>query len=100
MVDVTVREQLPGVHGYADLRRDRRTVELGERQTIYVASPLDLLRIEDARGRPVLTALQALLDYQRRWPNGPPERRSYTDQQAHQAIEAWLNRHRTPTAKH
>jgi transcriptional regulator with XRE-family HTH domain len=89
-----------GVHGYGDLRRERRTIDLGDGATVHVASSLDLLRIEDARHRRVQAgALIALVAYERRFPKGPPPRREYTDDEAREAIEAWLHR-TTQTAKH
>nr|MBA2717004.1 hypothetical protein [Propionibacteriales bacterium] len=59
-------------------------------QGVWIASPLDLLRVEQARGRRVQTgALLAVLEHRRRFPNGPPAQRAYTEQQASEAVEAW-----------
>lgn len=90
---VTVLEQPPGTRGYSDLRRDCELVSVpGGR--VRVASPLDLLRIERARNHVVEAgAIEAVLEHRRRWPNGPPAPRQYTEQEANAAIEAWL----TPT---
>jgi len=90
---VTVLEQPPGTRGYTDLRRDCELVGVpGGR--VRVASPLDLLRIERARNHVVQAgAIEAVLEHRRRWPNGPPAPRQYTEQEANAAIEAWL----TPT---
>jgi hypothetical protein len=35
-------------------------------------------------------ALEALLEYRRRWPAGPPPRREYNDDEARTSIDAWL----------
>jgi transcriptional regulator with XRE-family HTH domain len=87
---VTLVEQPPGTRGYTDLRRDCELVEVpGGR--VRVASPLDLLRIERARNHVVQAgAIEAVLEHRRRWPNGPPAPRQYTEQEANAAIEAWL----------
>jgi hypothetical protein len=45
---VTLAENVPGTGGYADLRRNRQTVELDPEVRIAVAHPRDLLRIADA----------------------------------------------------
>jgi transcriptional regulator with XRE-family HTH domain len=98
---IAARDDLPGVHGFADLRRSQHHVEVDQALTVAVADPLDLLRIEDARGRSFAAgALEAVLEYRRRWPHGPPPRRTYTDAEAREAIDTWLSSHTTPTAKH
>jgi len=82
----------PGTRGYADLRRGCERV-LIDGDAIEVASPLDLLRIERARGHGLqASALEAVLEHRRRWPDGPPTARGFTDDQAREAIEAWLTR--------
>ncbi len=92
-VDVDVVECPPGTRGLADLRRDREWVTLGDGIGLWVASPLDLLRIERARGRRVQAgALAAVVEYRRRWPDPRPEPRRYTEQEAAAAIERWLTR--------
>ncbi|MGH2897467.1 MAG: hypothetical protein ACRDMZ_02240, partial [Solirubrobacteraceae bacterium] len=81
-----------GTRGYADLRRDSDRLEVGGGR-VRVASALDLLRIERARGNPVQAgALAALLEYRRRWPDGPPPRRDYSTAQARARIEEWSTR--------
>jgi hypothetical protein len=81
-----------GTRGYADLRRDREQLDVGPTQ-IAVAAPLDLVRIERCRGNVVQAgALEALLEYRRRWPAGPPPRRKYNDAEARSSIDAWLAR--------
>lgn len=90
---VAVVQQPPGTRGYADLRRDCELVSV-PRSRVRAASPLDLLRIERARNRVVQAgAIEAVLEHRRRWPDGPPAPRQYTEQEANAAIEAWL----TPT---
>lgn len=79
----------PGTRGVTDLRRRSERLAVGDR-SVAVAAPLDLLRIERARGRHVQAgALEAVLEHRRRWPDGPPLRRRYTDDEARAAIEAW-----------
>lgn len=88
---VTVLEQPPGTRGYTDLRRDSELLEVPGGH-VRVASPLDLLRIERARHHVVQAgAIEAVLEHRRRWPDGPPPQRQYTEQQATAAIEAWLS---------
>jgi transcriptional regulator with XRE-family HTH domain len=83
-------EHPPATRGYADLRRDCETLEIPAGR-IRVASPLDLLRIERARHHFVQAgAIEAVLEHRRRWPDGPPPRRHYTEHEANAAIEAWL----------
>ena len=92
-VDVDVVERPPGTRGLGDLRRDRERVAIGDGLGLWVASPLDLLRIERARLRYVEAgALEALVEHRRRWPAGPPPPREYTDGEAAAAIEKWLSR--------
>ncbi|HEY5431509.1 MAG TPA: helix-turn-helix transcriptional regulator [Solirubrobacteraceae bacterium] len=92
-VDVEVVERPPGTRGLSDLQRDRERVAIGDGLRLWVASPLDLLRIERARLRYVEAgALEALVEHRRRWPAGPPPPREYTDQEAAEAIEKWLSR--------
>jgi hypothetical protein len=93
LVDVDVVACPPGTRGLADLRRDREWVTLGDGIGLWVASPLDLLRIERARGRRVQAgALAAVVEYRRRWPAPRPEQRRYTEEEAAAAIEGWLTR--------
>ena len=73
---VSVLASAPGTRGYADLRSAAERVEVMGTQ-VLVGSPLDLLRIERARGRRVQAgALEAVLEHRRRWPSGPAERRA------------------------
>lgn len=89
--DVDVVERPPGTRGMGDLRRDRERIDLGDARRAWIASPLDLLRIERARRRHAqVGALAAVLEHRRRWPDGPPPARHYTDEQAASAIDAWL----------
>lgn len=89
---VTVLEQPPGTRGHRDLRRDRELLEVPGGQ-VQVASPLDLLRIERARGHSEQAlGIEAMLEHRRRWPEGPPALREYTEQEARAAIGAWLTR--------
>ena len=79
----------PGTRGVGDLRRRSERLAVGD-GSVQVAAPLDLLRIERARGRELQAgALEAVLEHRRRWPDGPPPRRRYTDVEARAAIEAW-----------
>lgn len=81
-----------GTRGYADLSRGCERL-LIDGDAIEVASPLDLLRIERARGHGLqASALEAMLEHRRRWPGGPPAARGFTDDQAREAIDAWLTR--------
>lgn len=90
-VELTIDARPPGTRGLQDLRRDRERVLLDGGRSVWIASPLDLLRIEQARGRRVQAgALLAVLEHRRRFPHGPPARRAYTEQQASEALEAWL----------
>lgn len=88
---VRVLERPPGTRGYGDLHRHCELVDVpGGR--VRVASPLDLLRIERARNHVVQAgAIEAVLEHRRRWPDGPPPQRQYTEQEADAAIEAWLS---------
>lgn len=87
--DVSVVERPPGTRGTIDLRRRSERLAIGD-GFVDVASPLDLLRIERARGRLLQAgALEAVLEHRRRWPDGPPARRSYSDDEARAAISAW-----------
>lgn len=89
---VTVLARPPGTSGYMDLRRDRELVPTLE-GVVAIASPLDLLRIELARGHHEQAgAIEAVLEHRRRWPEGPPSRREYGEQEAREAVEAWLSR--------
>ncbi len=79
----------PGTRGATDLSRRSERLAVGD-GSVKVAAPLDLLRIERARDRGLQAgALEAVLEHRRRWPDGPPPRRSYTDDEARAAIEAW-----------
>lgn len=79
----------PGTRGVTALRRRSERIVVGD-GSVEVAAPLDLLRIERARGRELQAgALEAVIEHRRRWPDGPPPRRSYTDDEARAAIEAW-----------
>lgn len=90
-VELTIDACPPGTRGLRDLRRDRERVVLEHGQGVWIASPLDLLRIEQARGHRVQAgALLAVLEHRRRFPNGPTAQRAYTEQQASEAVEAWL----------
>ncbi len=83
----------PGTRGLRDLRRDRERIDVAPDRALSIASPLDLLRIESARGGHVqVGALEALLEHRRRWPAGPPPQRQYTDAEAAEAIQVWLTR--------
>lgn len=94
-LDVEVVECPPGTAGLGDLRRDRERVPIGSELGLSVASPIDLLRIENARGRGVQAlAVTAILEHRRRWPGGPPQPRQYTGAEAAEAIETWLTRSR------
>ncbi|HVF77242.1 MAG TPA: helix-turn-helix transcriptional regulator [Solirubrobacteraceae bacterium] len=94
---VIVTPRPAGTCGYTDLRRAAERIQIGERE-ILVADLLDLVRVELARHRGVQAgALEAVLEHRRRWPDGPPERRRYSDEDAHAAIESWLT-HSTKTA--
>lgn len=91
--DVAVVDVLPGTRGYADLRRDSELVDVGGGQ-IRVASPWTCC----ASNAPATTAcrqapLEAVLEHRRRWPDGPRPPRDYSDEEAAEAIEAWLTRH-------
>jgi transcriptional regulator with XRE-family HTH domain len=87
---VELIEQPPGTRGYADLRRGCEALEVPA-GPLRVASPLDLLRIERARHHFVQAgAIEAVLEHRRRWPDGPPPQRRYTEDEANAAIEAWL----------
>lgn len=92
-VEVLVDARPPGTRGFRDLRRARERVALADGSSVWIAAPLDLLRIEQARGRRVQAgALVAVLEHRRRFPHGPPARRAYTELQAAEAVEAWLAR--------
>lgn len=83
----------PGTRGHRDLRRDAQPLDLDGGAAVSVASALDLLRIEIARGHAMQAgALEALIEYRRRHPAGPPPRRAYTDAEASEAIDSWLTR--------
>jgi len=87
---VKLIEHPPGTRGYTDLRRDCEALEVPAGR-VRVASPLDLLRIDRARHHFVQAgAIEAVLEHRRRWPDGPPPQRHYTEHQANAAIEAWL----------
>lgn len=86
---VSVVARPPGTRGATDLRRGSERFDL-DAGTVAVASALDLLRIARARGRTLqAAALEAVLEHHRRWPDGPPARRSYSDDEARVAIAAW-----------
>ncbi len=90
---VVVVERPPGTRGLGDLRRHRERIAIAGDDDLWVAAPLDLLRIERARRRYVQAgALAAVVEHRRRWPGGPPPPRDYTEVQAAEAIEAWLAR--------
>ncbi|MGI8729216.1 MAG: hypothetical protein ACR2LK_04400, partial [Solirubrobacteraceae bacterium] len=85
-------ERPPGTRGHHDLRRDQRLVEVPGGH-VKVASLLDLLRIERARGHgEQALGIEAVLEHHRRWPDGPPAQREISDQQARATIDAWLTR--------
>jgi hypothetical protein len=89
---VSVIQRPPGTRGHRDLRRDRELVDVGGGH-VQVASPLDLVRIERARRHDVQAlGIEAVVEHRRRWPNGPPPPREYTEQQARGAVDAWLAR--------
>lgn len=93
LTGVELCEHPPGTWGYRDLRRHRELVDVPG-GGVAVASPLDLLRIEQARDRPLhVAALEAVLEHRRRWPGGPRSAREYTADEARAAVEAWLARH-------
>jgi hypothetical protein len=93
LVDVEVVQRPAGTRGVADLRRDREWVALRNGLGVWIASPLDLLRVERARGHRVQAgALAAVLEHRRRWPDGPPAQRRYTEQEAAVAVETRLSR--------
>ena len=86
---VSVVATAPGARGVTGLRRRSARLAVGD-GSVAVAAVVDLLRIERARGRELQAgALEAVLEPRRRWPDGPPPRRSYTDDEARAAIEAW-----------
>lgn len=86
---VSVIERPPGTRGAIDLRRHSERLAIGDR-FVDIASPLDLLRVERARGRTIQAgALEAVLEHRRRWPDGPPPRRSHSDDEARAAVQAW-----------
>ncbi len=92
-LDVSVVALPAGTRGLSDLQRDVELIELVEGARVSIASPLDQLRIERARGEHrKVAALAAVLEHRRRWPQGPSARREYTSEQAGAAIEAWLTR--------
>lgn len=79
-----------GTRGFADLRRDSEEMPVGAGH-LQVASPLDLLRMAIAAGHQVqITALEALLEHRRRWPDGLPPARVYSGAEARDAVDAWL----------
>jgi len=83
----------PGTRGLRDLARDAEQFELPGHGSLQVASPLDLMRIERARGQgQKVLALAAVLEHRRRWPEGPPPPRQYTEEQARAAVQTWLAR--------
>jgi transcriptional regulator with XRE-family HTH domain len=87
---VSVIASPPGTRGYADVRRAAERLDVMGAE-VLVGSPLDLLRIERARGRRVQAgALEAVLEHRRRWPDGPAERRGFTDEEARTLIKTWL----------
>lgn len=92
-LDVVVDRRPAGTQGLRDLRAHAELVTLDERCSVLAASPIDLLRIERARGHLVQAeGLLAVLEHRRRWPDGPPAPRQWTDAEARQAADAWFNR--------
>lgn len=92
LANLSVHEQPPGTRGYRDLRRDAESVPLTG-GAVLVASPLDLMRIELARHRHLQAhALQSLLTYRHRWPDGPPPPLERTEEETREVLEAWLSR--------
>lgn len=93
LTDVDVVKWPPGTRGLGDVRRDRERISFADGLGLWVASPVDLLRIENARGRGVQAlAITAVLEHRRRWPDGQPPPRDYTEADAAAAIETWLTR--------
>lgn len=93
VLEVLVDERPAGTRGLKDLRAHAELVALDEHRSVLAASPIDLLRIERARGHLVqVEGLLAVLEHRRRWPDGPPAPRQWTDHDAREAADAWFNR--------
>lgn len=63
---VAIARDIPGTHGFRDLRRSALDLEIGDGASVVVAHPRDLLRIADASPRDSersrVPGLQALLE--------------------------------------